>query len=225
MAVVGKVGWGKSTLLSIIMHELKIGRGWVKTNGRKAYVEQEPYIITGTIKENIWFGLSYDETKFNEAVEAWCLTHDLRGMPLGANTKIGEKGVTISGGQKARVALARAVYSNADIYLLDDPLSAVDPRVAADIFNKCINGYLKDKWRVLVTHQIQFLKSVKKIIYVEDGAVKLQGTYESLWRRGINFHLITQSYQKNTNNNEEEEVKLPRRKSIMITEGCNSPTK
>ena len=196
MAVVGKVGWGKSTLLSTIMHELTVARGWVKTNGRKAYVEQEPYIITGSVKENIWFGLPYDETLFNEAVEAWCLTHDLQSMSSGANTQIGEKGVTLSGGQKARVALARAVYSNADIYLLDDPLSAVDPRVANDIFNKWINGYLKDKWRILVTHQIQFLKAVKKIIYIEDGVVKFQGSYESLWRRGIDFHLIIQSYQK-----------------------------
>ena len=127
------------------MHELKVIEGRVRTNGSKAYVEQEPFVMSGSLKENILLGSEYDEAKFKKVVEACCLDHDIENLPNGIDTEIGERGITISGGQKARISLARAVYSDADIYLLDDPLSAVDPDVATKIFKKCINGYLKDK--------------------------------------------------------------------------------
>jgi ATP-binding cassette, subfamily C (CFTR/MRP), member 4 len=108
-------------------------------------VEQEPFIISGTLKQNILFGLDYDEDRFNQVVNICCLEHDLKIFNRGADTEIGERGINASGGQKARISLARAVYANADIYLLDDPLSAVDPDVAEKLFKKCIEGHLKDK--------------------------------------------------------------------------------
>lgn len=163
VAIVGAVGCGKSTLLAGIMHELKVKEGKVRTNGTKAYVEQEPFVISGTLKENILIGAEFDQKKFDKVVEVCCLEHDIKIMNKGIETEIGERGITVSGGQKARISLARAVYSDADIYLLDDPLSAVDPDVASLIFKKCINGYLKDKCRILVTHQVQHLKDVQKI--------------------------------------------------------------
>jgi ATP-binding cassette, subfamily C (CFTR/MRP), member 4 len=196
VAIVGAVGCGKSTLLAGIMHELHVLGGRVRTNGRKAYVEQEPFVMSGTVKENILVGEGYDENRFKEVVEACCLDHDLEIMPQGADTEIGERGITISGGQKARLSLARAVYADADIYLLDDPLSAVDPDVAYKIFNKCINGYLKDKCKILVTHQIQHLSKVEKICFIEDNTVKHQGSYSYLRSQGLDFDSILKSYEK-----------------------------
>lgn len=108
----------------------------MKVNGRIAYVEQEPFIISGTLKDNILFGGEYDETKFNKVIESCCLEHDLQIFNRGADTEIGERGINASGGQKARISLARAVYSDADIYLLDDPISAVDPDVAGNLYKK-----------------------------------------------------------------------------------------
>lgn len=134
VAVVGTVGCGKSTLLAGLMHELKVPNGKVRTRGTKAYVEQEPFVMSGTVKENILFGRDFNQARFDEVVEACCLTHDLKVLPKGVDTDLSERGVTVSGGQKARISLARAVYANADIYLLDDPLSAVDPEVAELIF-------------------------------------------------------------------------------------------
>jgi ATP-binding cassette subfamily C (CFTR/MRP) protein 4 len=163
VTIVGAVGCGKSTMLHSLMHELKITEGSIKTNGTRAYVEQEPFIMSGTLKDNILVGSEFDAQKFEDVCKACCLDHDIDNLPHGAETEIGERGVTISGGQKARLSLARAVYSDADIFFLDDPLSAVDPDVASKLFKNCINGYLKDKCRVLVTHQVQYLKNVDSI--------------------------------------------------------------
>ena len=127
MIVVGKVGTGKTTLLFSIMEETKMMGGNISTKGTIAYVEQEPYIYSASIKDNIIFGKNYKEDLFHKALEASQLLRDIEGFSKGIDTVIGERGINISGGQKARISLARAVYSEADIYLLDDPLSAVDP--------------------------------------------------------------------------------------------------
>jgi ATP-binding cassette subfamily C (CFTR/MRP) protein 4 len=127
MVVVGQVGAGKTTLLCSLMEETKLCKGETRIQGTIAYVEQEPFIFSGTIKDNILFGKVYDEEVFYKALEASCLIHDLKEFQNKEDTIIGERGINISGGQKARISLARAIYSEADIYLLDDPLSAVDP--------------------------------------------------------------------------------------------------
>ena len=119
-----------------------------------AYVEQEPFILSASVSQNIQFGLPLDQSRLDTAVKYAQLTSDLQLFANGIDTVIGERGVNISGGQKARISLARAIYSNADIILLDDPLSAVDPEVASRIFLDCIRGFLKDKLVVLVTHQL-----------------------------------------------------------------------
>lgn len=134
------------------MEETRKIKGDVKIKGTIAYVEQEPYIYSTSIKDNILFGKKYDEELFNKTLQAAQLAKDMDDFGKGADTIIGERGINISGGQKARISLARAVYSEADIYLLDDPLSAVDPQVASDIYEKCIEGVLKDKIVILVTH-------------------------------------------------------------------------
>lgn len=127
LAVVGQVGCGKSSLLLSVMQETDLKKGKAFINGSIAYVEQEPFIMSNTVKNNIMFGLEFDQERMDEAINYSFLTEDLKVMNNGLETMIGERGVNVSGGQKARISLARAIYSNADIYLLDDPLSAVDP--------------------------------------------------------------------------------------------------
>ncbi|EAR99969.2 ATP-binding ABC transporter (macronuclear) [Tetrahymena thermophila SB210] len=140
IGIVGKVGSGKSSLLRCIFKEVPKYRGYFNFQGRIAYVEQEPYIFNKIIKENIIFGAKYDEEYYNRVVQACCLVDDLKLFDYGDQTQIGERGANISGGQKARISLARAVYSQADIYLLDDPLSAVDSKVAKLLNENVIQG-------------------------------------------------------------------------------------
>ena len=137
LVVVGPVGSGKTTLLYSIMEETQRSEGTALINGKVAYVEQEPFIFSGSIRDNITFGLPFDEAKFKAVITACQLTKDLELFARREATVIGERGINISGGQKARISLARAVYSDADIFLFDDPLSAVDPEVANKIFTDC----------------------------------------------------------------------------------------
>lgn len=131
-----------------------------------------------------------------QALVASQLIRDMDLFSNGLDTVIGERGINISGGQRARISLARAVYSEADIYLLDDPLSAVDPQVASDIFEKCIRGVLKDKLVVLVTHQLQFLKNCEKILVIKDKKQMVCGDYETITQKGFDIEQILQSYNK-----------------------------
>ncbi|KAJ3337865.1 Multidrug resistance-associated protein 4, partial [Kappamyces sp. JEL0680] len=179
--VCGVVGAGKSSLINSILGDMTMtsGKRAVKTK-KIAYVSQTPWILSGTVQDNILFGLEYDPARFAKVVECCALERDLQLFPDGAHTFIGERGVTLSGGQKARVALARAVYHDADLYLLDDPLAAVDTKVARHIFEKCIQGVLKSKCVVLVTHQVQFAKFADQILLLEEGCLAEKGTYEDL---------------------------------------------
>ena len=141
------------------------------------------------------FGLEYDEDRMNKIIDVCCLEHDLEIFNKGLDTEIGERGINASGGQKARISLARACYSDADVIFLDDPLSAVDPDVAGKIFKKWIEGYLKDKNVVLVTHQIQHLKEVQNIVIVDKFEVKMKGNFSELKEQGLDFEGILHSYE------------------------------
>ncbi|KAL5474409.1 hypothetical protein EMCRGX_G026352 [Ephydatia muelleri] len=156
LAVVGPVGSGKSTLLQCILGELHPVHGAVDGKGKIAYAPQDPWLFTGTLRENILFGCPLYVDWYDAVLDACALHQDIEQLPNGDLTLIGERGVTLSGGQKARVSLARAIYVDYDVYLLDDPLSAVDAVVAKHIFERCICGLLKDRLVVLVTHQLQF---------------------------------------------------------------------
>ncbi|RYH11025.1 ATP-binding cassette domain-containing protein, partial [archaeon] len=190
VAIVGSVGSGKSSLLSCILGELIPIQGNVKIQGDIAYCDQRPWILNDTVQNNILFGKEYEESKFDEAIYASCLEDDITILPGGLQTQIGEKGINLSGGQKARVSLARAVYRDADIYLLDDPLSAVDAHVAQFIFHECICNALKNKTRLLVTHHVHILPFVDKVVLMEDGMVGYVGTYDELCKRGVDIHKI-----------------------------------
>ena len=187
MIVVGQVGTGKTTLLYSIMNETKLCSGSMSVRGTIAYVEQEPYIYSGSIRDNILFGKKYDEELFQKALVASQLAKDVPQFSRGTDTVIGERGINISGGQKARISLARAVYSEADIYLLDDPLSAVDPQVASDIFHHCIKGALSEKLVILVTHQLQFLLNCEKILVIKNGKQDAFGNLDCISKSGFNI--------------------------------------
>ena len=160
VAVVGRVGSGKTSLLASLLGETHILSGTLDRRGRIAYVEQEPCIFSDSVRNNILFGLPLDEERLSEVVRVCQLEPDLQQLVNGLDTEIGERGVNISGGQRARISLARACYSNADIYLLDDPLSAVDPHVGKNLFSLCLQEMLREKAVLLVTHQVSYLEKV-----------------------------------------------------------------
>uniref|UniRef100_A0A8C3A6V1 Multidrug resistance-associated protein 4 n=1 Tax=Cyclopterus lumpus TaxID=8103 RepID=A0A8C3A6V1_CYCLU len=164
LAVIGPVGAGKSSLLSTILGELPVKEGVLEVKGQLTYASQQPWVFPGTIRSNILFGKALDPQKYERVLRACALKRDLELLPDADLTLIGDRGATLSGGQKARVNLARAVYQDADIYLLDDPLSAVDAEVGRHLFEKCICGFLKNKLRILVTHQLQYLQSADQIV-------------------------------------------------------------
>ncbi|KAF5283713.1 hypothetical protein FQR65_LT13748 [Abscondita terminalis] len=187
VAVIGPVGSGKSSLLQVILKELSLNSGTLEVDGEVSYAAQEPWLFTGSVRQNIIFNKPYEIGKYKNTVNKCSLKRDFQLFPYGDKTIVGERGVSLSGGQRARINLARAVYQDADIYLLDDPLSAVDSHVGRELFDNCIMGHLKGKTVVLVTHQLQYLKDVNHIIILENGIVKAQGNYDELQKYGLDF--------------------------------------
>uniref|UniRef100_A0A8C2J475 ABC-type glutathione-S-conjugate transporter n=1 Tax=Cyprinus carpio TaxID=7962 RepID=A0A8C2J475_CYPCA len=189
VAVVGHVGSGKSSLLSAMLGETEKRSGAVSVKGSIAYVPQQAWIQNASLQDNILFGREKKESWYQRVLEACALLPDLDNLPAGDATEIGEKGLNLSGGQKQRVSLARAVYRKADVYLLDDPLSAVDAHVGQHIFNKVIGpkGILRDKTRVLVTHGMSFLPQADLILVLVDGEISERGSYQELLNRNGDF--------------------------------------
>lgn len=184
--IVGEIGSGKSSLLHSIIGELKMRSSdpsntdrvnLIKRSGSLAYVEQQPWIQNGTIKDNIKFTSEYSEEKYKEVLHLSELEEDIAIFPAGDMTEIGERGINLSGGQKARVSLARALYSDSDIYLLDDPLSALDSNVKSKIFHNCIAGKLKGKTILLASHCIEYLDKADRILVLNEGEIAFDGTY------------------------------------------------
>ncbi|EDV43276.1 uncharacterized protein Dana_GF16604 [Drosophila ananassae] len=188
LGIVGTVGAGKSTLLQAILGELDIISGSVELNGVLSYAPQEPWIMKGTLRENILFTEPFDEQRYQEVLRVCHLDKDVEHLPGGDAARIGEGGASLSGGQKARVSLARAVYRKADIYLLDDPLSAVDSHVSKMLLDRCLNKFLANKIRILVTHRVQLLRHVDHLVLLEGGRISVQGKYDAL-RKLINFRM------------------------------------
>ncbi|XP_054264333.1 ATP-binding cassette sub-family C member 3-like [Macrosteles quadrilineatus] len=182
VAVVGAVGAGKSSLINAFLGEMDKISGYINTTGRIAYVPQQAWIQNATVKDNILFGLRHDSKRYRNTIESCALAQDLEMLPGGDATEIGEKGINLSGGQKQRVSLARAVYNDADTYLLDDPLSAVDSHVGKHIFENVIGpkGVLSKKTRLLVTHGVTFLPKVDVIVVLKDGMISEIGTFKEL---------------------------------------------
>ena len=141
-------------------------------------VQQIPWIQNKSIRDNILFGEEYEKDKYDEVIKICQLKRDLEILPAGDLTEIGEKGINLSGGQKARVSLARAVYADKQLILMDDPISALDANVKKKIFKLVFMRKLADKTRVLVTHAVDFLHLADTIILLQKGRVVLQGSYD-----------------------------------------------
>uniref|UniRef100_A0A8P4G022 ABC-type glutathione-S-conjugate transporter n=1 Tax=Dicentrarchus labrax TaxID=13489 RepID=A0A8P4G022_DICLA len=214
VAVVGNVGSGKSSLLSAMLGEMERRSGFVSIKGSVAYIPQQAWIQNASLKDNILFGGERKESWYHRVLEACALLQDLDILPAGDSTEIGEKGLNLSGGQKQRVSLARAVYRKSDVYLLDDPLSAVDAHVGQHIFERVIGprGLLKDKTRVLVTHGLSFLSKADLVLVMEQGQISEMGSYMELMDRKGAFAKFIHTF----NGNQRRESSTPRDKSKTV---------
>ncbi|CAG2111114.1 unnamed protein product, partial [Medioppia subpectinata] len=205
LAVIGPVGAGKSSLLMTVLKELPVLSGSIKTVGSISYASQESWSFNTSVRNNILFGAEYNESRYKRVVEVCALKRDFEIFPFGDKTLVGERGVQLSGGQKARITLARALYRNSDIVLMDDPLSAVDTSVAEHIFDKCIVDYLCDKIRILVTHQIQFIRKATQILVLNDeGKCLGLGSYDELQSRGLDFMSILSDQEREADDKKAE---------------------
>ncbi|NXS34928.1 MRP1 protein, partial [Pomatostomus ruficeps] len=210
VAVVGQVGSGKSSFLSALLGEMEKLEGTVQRRGSVAYVSQQAWIQNDSLQENILFGSNLNRPFYELVLESCALLPDLEQLPNGDQTEIGERGVSISGGQKQRVSLARAMYSNADLYLLDDPLSAVDVHVGKHLFEKLIGpaGLLKSKTRILVTHNLTLLPHTDLIIVMEEGRISQMGTYQELISRRESFAELVQVFSAESTSEETNPVEV-----------------
>ncbi|XP_026820606.1 multidrug resistance-associated protein 4-like isoform X2 [Rhopalosiphum maidis] len=193
VTVIGPVGAGKSSLIQAILRELPLSKGKISVHGVISYASQEPWLFVGSIQKNILFDSPMDKHRYKQVIEVCALKKDFEQFSCGDKTIVGERGVTLSGGQRARINLARAIYKQADIYLLDDPLSAVDTHVGSHLFEKCIKGFLKEKTCILITHQLQYLTSVDKIVVMDNANILLEGTYEELQMSNLDFAKMLRS--------------------------------
>ncbi|XAR49952.1 Xenobiotic-transporting ATPase [Bertholletia excelsa] len=222
VAICGPVGAGKSSLLCAVLKEIPKISGNVSVLGSTAYVSQASWIQSGTIRDNILYGKPMEKTKYEKAIKACALDKDINSFDHGDLTEIGQRGLNMSGGQKQRIQLARAVYHDADIYLLDDPFSAVDAHTAATLFNDCVMTALEKKTVILVTHQVEFLSEVDKILVMEGGKVTQSGSYQELLMAGTAFEQLVNAHRNavtgadpktNENGSESEEIKLTKENS------------
>lgn len=187
VAIIGRVGAGKSSVMQVILGELPISGGEMHVNGIVSYASQEPWLFSGSVRHNILFGEVFDDERYMQVISACSLARDIELWSDGDGTVVGERGMNLSGGQKARINLARALYRKADIYLLDDPLSAVDSHVGRTLFDSCVKKFLKDKLVILATHQLQHLSAVDRIIVLDEGRVEGCGTLDYLQNLGLDF--------------------------------------
>lgn len=214
VSVVGSVGTGKSTLCMSILGEVPMVKGERHLmEGKVAYVPQEAWIFNASVRENILFGNPWDPERYRAVLEATALGPDLTLLALGDRTEIGERGINLSGGQKQRVSIARSLYSDADIYLLDDPLSAVDAHVGKHIFQRAIRSFLQEKTVILVTNQLQYVPETDKVMVIRKGKMEAFGPYEELLQSSPTLKEMmdslgtTEKEEDNSKHKDIEEVK------------------
>ncbi|KAM5532134.1 hypothetical protein V8D89_014227 [Ganoderma adspersum] len=217
VAIVGTVGSGKSSLLQALIGEMRKTRGQCTFSSTAAYVPQTAWIMNASLRQNIVFGQPEDDARFDEIVKACCLEPDIEMLPHGEQTEIGEKGINLSGGQKARVSLARAAYSGADIVLMDDSLSAVDSHVGKKLLDNCLlRGPLADKTRVLVTHTLHVLDKTDYIYVVDEGVIAEQGTYADLMKDGRTFARLMEEYGSQEEDKREEVIATKQESKLVV---------
>uniref|UniRef100_A0A8C1ZUX7 ATP-binding cassette sub-family C member 5 n=1 Tax=Cyprinus carpio TaxID=7962 RepID=A0A8C1ZUX7_CYPCA len=196
LGVCGGVGSGKSSLLSALLGQMTLLGGSVAVNGDFAYVAQQAWILNDSLRENILFGKKYIEEKYNAVLEACCLFPDIIELPYGDMTEIGERGANLSGGQRQRVSLARALYSERPVLLLDDPLSAVDTHVGSHLFHSAIRHTAKSRTVIFVTHQLQYLPECDEVVLMKDGQIAEHGSHVQLMEKGRDYAALFNSVQQ-----------------------------
>ncbi|XP_062382896.1 ATP-binding cassette sub-family C member 12-like [Sardina pilchardus] len=213
LGVCGNVGCGKTSLISSLLEQMHLLKGSVMVDGAFAYVSQQAWIFHGSVKDNILMGEPFNQQRYSEVITSCSLESDLAILPYGDKTEIGERGLNLSGGQKQRISLARAVYSNRDIYLLDDPLSALDAHVGKHIFKECVKKALKGKSVILVTHQLQYLEFCDDVLLLEDGEIKEAGTHTSLMSAQGRYAQLINNFQLEQMNEKNVELQTEQNKS------------
>ncbi|KAK8041144.1 P-loop containing nucleoside triphosphate hydrolase protein [Apiospora phragmitis] len=206
IAVIGGVGSGKTSLLSALAGDMRKTSGEVVLGANRAFCPQYAWIQNATLRQNILFGKDMDRRWYNEVIKACALQPDLDMLPNGDATEIGERGITISGGQKQRLNIARAIYYDADIVIMDDPLSAVDAHVGRHIFDNAIAGLLKDKCRILATHQLWVLNRCDRIIWMEGGKIQAVDTFANLMANNPDFQKVMETTAVEEKTEDEEAV-------------------
>jgi len=190
IAVIGSVGSGKSSFLAALAGDMRKTKGEVMIGASRAFCPQYAWIQNATVQENIIFGKEFNNDWYNKVIDACALRPDLDMLPNHDKTEIGERGITVSGGQKQRMNIARAIYFDADIVLMDDPLSAVDAHVGRHIMDNAICGLLQDKCRILATHQLHVLSRCDRIIWIEEGRVQAVDTFNRLMADNKDFQQL-----------------------------------
>ncbi|CAN8295697.1 unnamed protein product [Cochlearia groenlandica] len=196
VAVCGTVGSGKSSFISCILGEIPKISGEVRICGTTGYVSQSAWIQSGNIEDNILFGSPMEKAKYKNVIQACSLKKDLELFSHGDQTIIGERGINLSGGQKQRVQLARALYQDADIYLLDDPFSALDAHTSSDLFKDYILSALSEKTVIFVTHQVEFLPAADLILVLREGRIIQSGKYDDLLQAGTDFKALVSAHHE-----------------------------
>ncbi|XP_041970656.1 probable multidrug resistance-associated protein lethal(2)03659 [Aricia agestis] len=215
--VIGAVGSGKTTLLHAILRELPLTAGYVDIACVTSYAAQDPWIFEGTVRQNILFGQELDLRRYKAVVKCCQLRSDLELLPHGDRTVVGERGASLSGGQRARLSLARCLYRAADLYLLDDPLAAVDAKVAQALYEECVRGFLRDRAVVLVTHHVHYARQADNICVMRNGRVAAQGTYQELKDSVPELHV-----ESNAIAEVKEKVEYERHESMELTRRIHS---
>ncbi|XP_075056250.1 ATP-binding cassette sub-family C member 5-like [Mixophyes fleayi] len=196
VGVCGSVGCGKSSLVLSILGQMTLLEGTMSVSGSIAYAAQQAWIFNASLQENILFGEAYEELKYKKTLEACCLYPDIQGLPDEDLTEIGERGVNLSGGQRQRISLARALYSSSNVVLLDDPLSAVDVYVGAELFSKAIKVGMQNRSVLFVTHQLQYLMECNEVLFIKDGYISEQGTHDNLMKLKGDYAALFENMQQ-----------------------------
>ena len=221
--ITGKVGAGKSGLLGVLLDEMPYYQGEIFKEGKITYVEQEPVILSTTLQENILFGAEFVAGRYDYCLEKSCLRTDLALFSQGDQTMVGEKGITLSGGQKARLALARAIYIDADIYLFDDPISAVDSKVAKQIYDRLILELKGHKTIILVTHQISYLWECDRILIMEEGQVTHNDRPANLRKELERFELLDKEEMEKISKTKSEQLSMKKVTEEEMSEKAENP--
>ncbi|TVY33255.1 Multidrug resistance protein [Lachnellula subtilissima] len=206
VAVIGGVGSGKSSLLAALAGDMRRTKGRVTMGASRAFCPQYAWIQNATVRENILFGKKMDKEWYKQVVDACALQPDLEMLPQGDDTEIGERGITVSGGQKQRLNIARAIYFDSDLILMDDPLSAVDAHVGRHIFDNAIMGLMKNKSRILATHQLWVLNRCDRIIWMEEGRIQAIETFDNLMKDHLGFRLLMETTAVEEKHEKEDHV-------------------